>query len=32
MESIIALCLVMVWALVGAIVYAVLSTVKREGK
>lgn len=32
MESIIALCLVMVWALVGAIIYAVLSTVEREGK
>ena len=32
MESIIALCLVMVWALVGAIIYAVRSTVEREGK
>lgn len=32
MGSIIALCMVIVWALVGAIVYAVLSTVEREGK
>lgn len=32
MESIIALCIVMVWALVGAIVYAVLCTVEKEGK
>ena len=30
MESIISLGIVIVWALVGAIVYAVLSTVKRE--
>ena len=32
MESIISLGMVVVWALVGAIVYAVVSTVKREGK
>ena len=32
MESIIALGIVIVWALVGAIVYAILSTVKRKGK
>lgn len=32
MESIIALCMVIIWALVGAIIYAVLSTVKREEK
>lgn len=32
MESIIALCMVIIWALVGAIVYAVLNTVKREEK
>lgn len=32
MESIISLGMVIVWALVGAIIYAVLSTVEREGK
>lgn len=32
MESIIALGIVVVWALVGAIVYAVLSTVRKEEK
>ena len=32
MEVIISLGMVIVWALVGAIVYAVVSTVKREGK
>lgn len=32
MESIISLGMVIVWALVGAIVYAVLCTVKREGE
>ena len=32
MESIISLGMVIVWALVGAIIYAVLSTVKREGQ
>ena len=32
MENIISLGMVIVWALVGAIVYAVVSTVKREGK
>ena len=32
MEVIISLGMVVVWALVGAIIYAVLSTVKREGK
>lgn len=32
MESIISLGMVIVWALVGAIVYAVINTVKREGK
>lgn len=32
MENIIALCMVIIWALVGAIIYAVLSTVKREGQ
>ena len=32
MESIISLGMVIVWALVGAIVYAVVSTVKWEGK
>ena len=32
MESIISLGMVIVWALVGAIVYAVLCTVKKEGK
>lgn len=32
MESIIALGMVIVWALVGAIIYAVLSTVKKEGQ
>ena len=32
MESIISLSMVIVWALIGAIVYAVLSTVEREEK
>lgn len=32
MENIIALCMVIIWALVGAIIYAVLSTVEREEK
>lgn len=32
MESIISLGMVIIWALVGAIVYAVLSTVEREEK
>ena len=32
MESIIALGMVIVWALVGAIIYSVLNTVKREGQ
>lgn len=32
MESIISLGMVIVWALVGAIVYAILSTVKRKEK
>ena len=32
MENIIASGMVIVWALVGAIVYAVLCTVKREGE
>lgn len=32
MESIISLGMVIVWALVGAIVYAVLCTVEREEK
>lgn len=32
MESIIALCLVMVWALVGAIVYVVLDTDEKGEK
>lgn len=32
MESIISLGMVIVWALVGAIVYAVLSTVKKGEK
>lgn len=32
MESIISLGMVFVWALIGAIVYAVLSTVEREEK
>ena len=32
MAAIISLGMVIVWALVGAIVYAVVSTVKREGK
>lgn len=32
MENIIAFGIVIIWALVGAIVYAVLSTVEREGK
>ena len=32
MESIIALGMVIVWTLVGAIIYAVLSTVKKEGQ
>lgn len=30
MENIIALSMVIIWALVGAIIYAVLNTVKRE--
>ena len=32
MESIISLGMVIVWALVGAIVYAVRSTVEKEGE
>ena len=32
MESIIALCMVIVWALVGAIVYAVLDTDEKGAK
>ena len=32
MESIISLGMVIIWALVGAIIYAVLSTVEKEGK
>ena len=32
MESIISLGMVIIWALIGAIVYAVLSTVEREEK
>ena len=32
MDNIIALGMVIIWALIGAIVYAVLSTVKREGQ
>lgn len=32
MESIISLGMVIVWALVGAIVYAVINTVEKEGK
>lgn len=32
MESIISLGMVIIWALIGAIVYAVLSTVERKEK
>ena len=32
MDNIIALGMVIIWALIGAIIYAVLSTVKREGQ
>lgn len=32
MENIIASGMVIIWAIVGAIIYAVLNTVKREGQ
>lgn len=32
MENLIALGIVIIWAVIGAIVYAVLSTVEREEK